>query len=156
MQATSHTLPPVGTDTYLPLMALKSRIPSAGPQIWTKSSRDILSRSAPGQVNGAGLFHGDRGLRLLHSHLPRYLPTRGREEPASTSGGMGIPHREVARATQHQIIAQEVSELDNEVHKLSRTDRNLLVSHPLYLGLTLPLGLLLASLSMMYLISTWH
>ena len=32
----------------------------------------------------------------------------------------------------------------------------LLGSHPLHLGLTLPLGLLLASLSMMYLISTWH
>lgn len=37
------------SDTYLPLMALKSRIPSAGPQIWTKSSRDIFSKSAPRQ-----------------------------------------------------------------------------------------------------------
>lgn len=35
------------TGTYLPLMALKSRIPSAGPQTWTKSSLDIFSRSAP-------------------------------------------------------------------------------------------------------------
>lgn len=35
--------------TYLPLMALKSRIPSAGPQTWTKSSLDIFSRSAPKQ-----------------------------------------------------------------------------------------------------------
>ena len=155
MQATSHTLPPVGTNTYLPLMALKSRIPSAGPQIWTKSSRDILSRSAPGQVNGAGLLHGDRGLRLLHGHLP--CRPQGREEPASVSGGMGVPQRETARAKQHQIIAQEVPELDSGVHKLSRTDRHLLsVSHPLYQGLTLPLGLLLASLSMMCLISTWH
>lgn len=38
-------------DTHLPLMALKSRIPSAGPQIWTKSSRDIFSKSAPEQAN---------------------------------------------------------------------------------------------------------
>lgn len=35
--------------TYLPLMALKSRIPSAGPQTWTRSSLDIFSRSAPKQ-----------------------------------------------------------------------------------------------------------
>ena len=95
-------------------------------------------------------------MRLLHGRFPRYLPTWGREELASASGGMGIPHREMAKAKQHQIIAQEVSELDNGVHKLSRTDRHLLVSHPFYLGLTLPLGFLLASLSMMYLISTWH
>lgn len=41
------------TDTHRPLMALKSLIPSAGPQIWTKSSRDIFSKSAPRQENGA-------------------------------------------------------------------------------------------------------
>lgn len=41
------------TGTYLPLMALKSRIPSAGPQTWTKSSLDIFSRSAPKRRHAA-------------------------------------------------------------------------------------------------------
>lgn len=55
-----HTRLQLETDTHLPLMALKSRIPSAGPQIWTKSSRDIFSKSAPRQVNGAGCYMGHK------------------------------------------------------------------------------------------------
>lgn len=84
-------------------MALKSRIPSAGPQIWTKSSRDIFNKSAPGQVGKWG--HPLCGTQRKGS-IPKHLQTLhqgsgsgGREELASPSvGSRHSTEREAAKS----------------------------------------------------------
>lgn len=78
---------------------IKSRIPSAGPQIWTRSSRDIFSRSAPGQVHGAACDPG----------------CGGRAAPADPGGGSSQPHPQGVQAShrekqQEEITAPEMSE----------------------------------------------
>lgn len=74
------------TDTHLPLMALKSRIPSAGPQIWTKSSRDIFSKSAPRRVSGLPVMWATQ-----EGSMPKSLqiPHWGAQGASLASGGTG-------------------------------------------------------------------
>ena len=90
-------------------MALKSWIPSAGPQIWTKSSRDIFSKSAPRQVNGA-----------THQWDTRFCPQAPADVALCGQGtGKRPPHpqrapdgpRREQKAKHQKITAQETNSI---------------------------------------------